>query len=130
MSSLQQRRFAAVVSEVATTGETLFSQIRDSSRQSSSQKREDHDARARLSRATRSLPPAWTASKRGARSLALAGPWLVRLLRDPRPFAGRSKDRPLHESDVGHALQGVPRVSGPMGCDTSRAPLKADTTNK
>ena len=52
----------------------------------------------------------------------------VRLLRDPRPFAGRSKDRPLHHSDVGHALQGVPRVSGSMGRDTAGAPLKADTT--
>ena len=46
------------------------------------------------------------------------------LLTDAGQFAGRSEDRPLHESDAGHALQRVPQVSTAMGRVTSRASLK------
>ena len=38
--------------------------------------------------------------------------------------AGRSKDRPLREGDVGHALQGLPQFAGSMPRDTSRRPLQ------
>jgi nicotinate-nucleotide adenylyltransferase len=41
-------------------------------------------------------------------------PALAERMRAIAPTAGRPKDRPLHESGVGHAVQGVPEASDPI----------------